>query len=58
MTGAQFKENIDYVPVNIDKSIEFLHVLTKEMELRNSATSGKSVSQIRENIGSRSEAEK
>ena len=58
LSGAQSKDSIDYVPVNIDESIEFLRILRKEMELQNLATAGKTVSQIREEIRSHLEAKK
>ena len=45
-----FKNSIDYIPADVNKSIEYIQLLVKETELRNLQTAGKAVAQMREEI--------
>ena len=57
LVGLQFKHSIDYEPSNIEESMTFVQVLANEMRIRNLATAGKSVAQMREEVKSHLTAE-
>ena len=50
LRDSQYKDSIDYIPANMDKSVQMIGLLMTEMRIRNRSPAGKSVPQIRQKI--------
>ena len=54
LNGSQYKNSIDYVPVDVPEGLAFMNLLVTEMEIRQKVTAGKTIHQmcaeVRENL--------
>ena len=50
LMDSQYKKSIDYLPLTMDKSIEYMQRLVSEMNIRQRPTSGKTIHQMRAEV--------
>ena len=58
LSNSQYTHSIDYLPANMEESMEFIGLLMNEMAIQDRSLAGKSVPQMREEIKACLEAEK
>ena len=57
LSDSHYKNSIDYLPANMDKSMEFIGLLMNKMTIRDRSPAGKTVPQMRKEIKACLEAE-